>query len=71
LVSLISPSKFEKREILEAWKEYFREVREIFEDLVKIRINYQFAKNLIKSYIKEIVHLWLENRSFKNKFLGG
>jgi glycosyltransferase involved in cell wall biosynthesis len=55
LVSLISPSKFEKKEFFEAWKEYFREVKEIFEDLAKIKINYQFAKNLIKSYIKEIV----------------
>jgi len=55
LISLISPSKFEKKEIFEAWKEYFKEVREIFEDLLKIKINYQFAKNLIKSYIKEIM----------------
>jgi glycosyltransferase involved in cell wall biosynthesis len=55
LVSLISPSKFEKKEFFEAWKEYFREVKEIFEDLAKIKVNYQFAKNLIKSYIKEIV----------------
>ena len=55
LVSLISPSKFEKKEFFEAWKEYFREVKEIFEDLAKIKINYQFAKNLLKSYIKEMV----------------
>jgi glycosyltransferase involved in cell wall biosynthesis len=55
LVSLISPSKFEKKEFFEASKEYFREVKEIFEDLAKIKINYQFAKNLIKSYIKEMV----------------
>jgi glycosyltransferase involved in cell wall biosynthesis len=55
LVSLISPSKFEKKEFFEAWKEYFREAKEIFEDLAKIKINYQFAKNLIKSYIKEMV----------------
>jgi glycosyltransferase involved in cell wall biosynthesis len=55
LISLISPSKFEKKEFFEAWKEYFREVKEIFEDLAKMKINYQFAKNLIKSYIKEMV----------------
>jgi len=55
LISLISPSKFEKKEFFQAWKEYFREVKEIFEDLASIQINYRFAKNLIKGYIKEIV----------------
>jgi len=55
LVSLISPSKFEKREFFEACAEYFKETKEIFEDLVKIEIDFQFAKNLIKSYIKEMI----------------
>jgi glycosyltransferase involved in cell wall biosynthesis len=54
LISLVSPSKFDKKEFFEAWKDYFKEVKEIFEDLAKIKINYQFAKNLIKSYIKEM-----------------
>jgi glycosyltransferase involved in cell wall biosynthesis len=63
LVSLISPSKFEKKEFFEAWNEYFKEAKEIFEDLAKIKINYQFAKNLIKSYIKEIVGVWLSGRT--------
>jgi len=57
LVSLFSPSKFEKRDFFEAFKEYFKEVKEIFEDLAKFKIDSQFAKNLVKSYIKEMMHV--------------
>jgi glycosyltransferase involved in cell wall biosynthesis len=62
LNSLFSPSKFEKTEFFEAIKEYLREVKEIFEDLRKLRINSSFAKILLKSYIKEI-----EERFFRKK----
>jgi len=71
LISLISPSKFEKKEFFDASIEYFKEVKEIFEDLSKIKINYQFAKNLIKSYTKEMLNVWFSDRSFPNKFSGG
>jgi glycosyltransferase involved in cell wall biosynthesis len=65
LTGLLSPSKFEKMEFLEAMKEYFREVKEIFEDLKKLKIDPSFAKIILKSYIREI------ERRFFLKRMGG
>lgn len=63
LIGLVSPSKFEKRSFNEAVKEYLKEIKEIFEDLKTFNFKPLLARGILKSYIKEMMGVWLSGRA--------
>ncbi len=63
LFGLISPSKFKKKDFGQAILDYFKETKEIFEDLSKIGFSLSLAQNLIKCYIREMMGVWLSGRA--------
>ena len=63
LKGLISPSKFEKKKFKEAMRDYFKEMKEIFEESLKIGISFNLVRNLLKGYIKEMMGVWLSGRA--------